>query len=80
MKVDKRQFEKVLSYIDVGMKEGATLLTGGKSWGTEGYYIEPTVFVDVEVGRSVSNDAAYVFSCHEQIILTRKRIVRMTCE
>lgn len=51
MQVDKRQFERVLSYIDIGMKEGATLLTGGKPWGTKGYYIEPAVFVDVKVGR-----------------------------
>lgn len=47
--VDKRQFEKILSYIDIGIKEGATLLTGGKPWGSRGYYVEPTVFVDVKV-------------------------------
>ncbi|XP_031384472.1 aldehyde dehydrogenase family 2 member C4-like [Punica granatum] len=46
--VDKRQFERILSYIDIGMKEGATLLTGGKPWGSKGYYVEPTVFADVK--------------------------------
>ncbi|MEV0603272.1 aldehyde dehydrogenase [Streptomyces sp. NPDC050315] len=42
------QFEKILSYIDIGKKEGAELVTGGSSRtvpGHEGgYYIEPTIF------------------------------------
>ncbi|WP_030252878.1 aldehyde dehydrogenase [Streptomyces violens] len=42
------QFEKILSYIDIGKKEGAELVTGGSSRtvpGLEGgYYIEPTIF------------------------------------
>ena len=47
--VDKAQYERILSYIDLGMKEGATLLTGGKACGETGYYIEPTIFADVKV-------------------------------
>ncbi|EXB37033.1 Aldehyde dehydrogenase family 2 member C4 [Morus notabilis] len=46
--VDKVQFEKVLSYIEHGNREGATLLTGGKPIGDKGYYIEPTIFTDVK--------------------------------
>ncbi len=43
------QFEKILSYIDIGKKEGAKVLTGGGAahLGGElehGYYIQPTVF------------------------------------
>src|SRR6202790_4597993 len=43
------QFEKILSYIDIGKKEGAKVLTGGvanKLPGelAGGYYIKPTVF------------------------------------
>lgn len=43
------QFEKILSYMDIGLKEGAELLIGGaeaKQTGdlSGGYYIEPTVF------------------------------------
>ncbi|HWD02013.1 MAG TPA: aldehyde dehydrogenase [Amycolatopsis sp.] len=43
------QFEKILSYIDIGKQEGARVLTGGEraELGGElagGYYIEPTVF------------------------------------
>ncbi|XP_068647750.1 aldehyde dehydrogenase family 2 member C4-like isoform X2 [Aristolochia californica] len=49
--VDKKQFERILAYIDHGKREGATLLTGGKSVGDKGYYIEPTIFTDVTDGR-----------------------------
>jgi hypothetical protein len=47
--VDKDQYEKVLRYIDIGKREGATLVTGGKPCGDKGYYIEPTIFTDVKV-------------------------------
>ncbi|KAL0322786.1 UNVERIFIED_CONTAM: Aldehyde dehydrogenase family 2 member C4 [Sesamum angustifolium] len=45
--IDKKQYEKVLSYIERGKKEGATLLVGGKPLPGKGYYIEPTIFTDV---------------------------------
>ena len=42
--IDDIQFDKVLGLIDLGRKEGAKLLTGGKRVGTKGYFIEPTVY------------------------------------
>lgn len=41
------QYEKILSYIDQGKKEGARLMHGGAKTGSKGYFIEPTVFADV---------------------------------
>jgi aldehyde dehydrogenase len=43
------QFEKILSYIDIGRQEGAKILTGGEKADlggdlSGGYYIQPTVF------------------------------------
>jgi aldehyde dehydrogenase len=43
------QLEKILSYIDIGKKEGAKLLTGGERLNldgelADGYYVKPTVF------------------------------------
>ncbi|KAK6944990.1 Aldehyde dehydrogenase domain [Dillenia turbinata] len=46
--VDKRQYDKILSHIESGKSEGATLLTGGKPCGNKGYYIEPTIFTEVK--------------------------------
>jgi len=39
--------DKVMGYIESGIKDGATLLTGGKRWGDKGNFIEPTIFTDV---------------------------------
>ncbi|MGW4090700.1 acetaldehyde dehydrogenase ExaC [Nocardia sp. NPDC004750] len=42
------QFEKILSYIDIGRQEGAEVLTGGGPRKVDefpgGYYVEPTIF------------------------------------
>lgn len=43
------QYEKILSYLDIGKQEGAVVLTGGAKAGLnsgleEGYYIQPTIF------------------------------------
>jgi aldehyde dehydrogenase (NAD+) len=47
--VSKKQMERVKSYIDLGVKEGATLLAGGnlRPDKGKGWFIEPTCFVNV---------------------------------
>lgn len=49
--VSKAQYDRVLSYIDIGTSEGATVLTGGEEIKTvnegRGYFIAPTVFTNV---------------------------------
>jgi aldehyde dehydrogenase (NAD+) len=47
--ISKRQMDRVLSYIELGKQEGATLLHGGNARPDKGggFFIEPTVFVDV---------------------------------
>ena len=46
--ISQDQMDKVLTYIDIGCKEGATLLCGGKRVSSgvlsEGYFFPPTVF------------------------------------
>lgn len=48
--VSKRQMERVMSYINIGQEEGATLLAGGNVRPDKGggYFVEPTCFVDVD--------------------------------
>ncbi|CAN6442215.1 unnamed protein product [Victoria cruziana] len=57
--INKTQFERVLSYIESGKKEGATLITGGKACGTKGYYIEPTIFADVKDDMTIAKDEIF---------------------
>jgi 1-pyrroline-5-carboxylate dehydrogenase len=45
--IDKNSYEKILSYIEIGKNEGRLLVGGGKAEGN-GYYIQPTVFADVD--------------------------------
>lgn len=48
--VSELQFNKIQALIEVGIKEGATLLTGGlgrPDGFNKGYYVRPTVFADV---------------------------------
>jgi aldehyde dehydrogenase (NAD+) len=45
--VDDIQFEKVMSYIESGKRDGARLVAGGNRAGDRGYFVEPTVFADV---------------------------------
>jgi len=49
--INESQFNKVLRYIEIGKKEGAKLILGGKAYQkgncSKGYFIEPTLFVEV---------------------------------
>ncbi|KAG5559380.1 hypothetical protein RHGRI_009049 [Rhododendron griersonianum] len=57
--IDKTQYEKVLSYIEHGKREGATLVTGGKPCGEKGYYIEPTIFSEVKDDMKIAKDEIF---------------------
>ena len=44
--IDQSAFEKILTYVDQGKKEGK-LVFGGEADGSTGYFIRPTVFKDI---------------------------------
>ncbi|RUS48612.1 L-glutamate gamma-semialdehyde dehydrogenase [Cohnella sp. AR92] len=45
--IDETSFRRILDYIEIGKSEGRLLVGGGKAEGN-GYYIQPTVFADVD--------------------------------
>ncbi|MFC3074113.1 betaine-aldehyde dehydrogenase [Shinella pollutisoli] len=60
--VSYAQREKVLSYIEAGKAEGATLVTGGgipNNVSGEGYYVQPTVFADVTDGMTIAREEIF---------------------
>lgn len=57
--IDSDQFQKILKYIDYGIKGGATLETGGERFGSKGYYIKPTVFSNVKDDMSIAKDEIF---------------------
>ena len=61
--VSEAQMEKVLSYIEIGKKEGATLLCGGNRILTDecknGYFVEPTVFTNVTNNMTIAQEEIF---------------------
>jgi 1-pyrroline-5-carboxylate dehydrogenase len=52
--VDEKQYNSILEYIEIGKQEGELLLGGGTVEGAKGYYIEPTIFGNVDPEARIS--------------------------
>lgn len=56
----KAQYDKVLSYIELGQSEGAELLCGGPApEAGKGYFIKPTVFVNVTNSMRIAREEIF---------------------
>lgn len=68
----KEQLGRVLSYIDIGVKEGARLVCGGKRCSVTvppssssaaddraGYYVQPTIFADVTDSMTIAKEEIF---------------------
>lgn len=49
-------FEKVTGLIESGKKEGARVVAGGERVGSVGYFIQPTVFADVQDNMRIARE------------------------
>jgi len=57
--ISETQMKSVLNYIDVGKAEGASALTGGRRSGDSGFFVEPTVFANVEHEMRISQEEIF---------------------
>jgi len=57
--VDKLQFDRVMGYIQKGVEGGAKCLIGGKRFGNEGYFVEPTLFVEVKDDMQIAKEEIF---------------------
>lgn len=57
--VSQGQLDITLRYIEKGIEEGATLITGGKAHEMGGLYIEPTVFSDVTDDMAIAREEIF---------------------
>jgi aldehyde dehydrogenase (NAD+) len=59
--VSKKQMDRVMSYIELGKQEGATLLAGGKARPDkgDGFFIEPTCFIDVDNNMRIAQEEIF---------------------
>ena len=61
--VSKRQFDKVMEYIDSGKKEGAKLVLGGDNPKDpelkNGFFVNPTIFIDVKPEMKIAKEEIF---------------------
>ncbi|MCP3983606.1 MAG: aldehyde dehydrogenase family protein [bacterium] len=57
--ISKRQQERVLGYIEQGRQEGARCLVGGGRPDRKGFFVEPTLFVDVEPAMTIARQEIF---------------------
>ncbi|KAN0063424.1 hypothetical protein ACQY0O_004590 [Thecaphora frezii] len=57
--VSQLQYDRIMAYIDEGKKGGAKLHLGGERKGTDGYYIEPTIFTDVDPDHKIAREEIF---------------------
>jgi phenylacetaldehyde dehydrogenase len=57
--VSQEQLDRVCGYLDAGVKEGAKAVVGGRKRGGPGYFVEPTVLVDVKAEMKVVREEIF---------------------
>ncbi|MGK7907291.1 MAG: aldehyde dehydrogenase family protein [Synechococcus sp.] len=57
--VSQTQMDRVMHYIESGMREGAHLLCGGDRFGDRGFFVEPTMFADVRDDMTIAREEIF---------------------
>ena len=57
--ISEKQMKGILDYVDIGQKEGASLVTGGERVGDRGYFLSPAVFANVEHEMRISQEEIF---------------------
>ena len=57
--ISATQKERVMEYIQIGKDEGADLVSGGKSVGDKGYFVEPTIFSNVKGDMRIAREEIF---------------------
>src|SRR5215468_1449166 len=58
--VSKEQYDRVLSYLDIGKKEAKVASGGGRADKfAKGYYVQPTIFYDVDNSARISREEIF---------------------
>uniref|UniRef100_A0A1A8RSL6 10-formyltetrahydrofolate dehydrogenase n=1 Tax=Nothobranchius rachovii TaxID=451742 RepID=A0A1A8RSL6_9TELE len=55
----KAHLDKLVEYCQIGVKEGATLVCGGKQVQRPGFFFEPTVFTDVQDHMYIAKEESF---------------------
>ena len=55
----KAQYDKFLEYVELGIAEGARLVTGGTACDTDGFFVSPAVFADTTRTMRIVTDEVF---------------------
>ncbi|KAJ7058876.1 aldehyde dehydrogenase [Mycena amicta] len=57
--VSQTQFDRIMGYIKSGKSDGAKVHIGGERHGTEGFFIQPTIFTDVTPEMTIAKEEIF---------------------
>lgn len=57
--INKGSMEKILQYIEKGVREGGKLIAGGKTAQGDGYFVQPTVIADVKPDATIAQEEIF---------------------
>lgn len=57
--VSQKQRDRVMGYIESGVDEGGELVTGGRTHGDKGWFVEPTIFAGVRADMRIANEEIF---------------------
>jgi aldehyde dehydrogenase (NAD+) len=75
--VSQVQYDRIMNYIADGKSAGATVVTGGDRHGSEGYYIQPTIFADVNENMTIVKEEIFGPVCTVQKVRNEEEAIRV---
>ncbi|KAJ2980242.1 hypothetical protein NUW58_g6999 [Xylaria curta] len=75
--ISKTQFDRIMRYIEEGKADGAKLETGGARLGDAGYYIQPTIFSNVDESMSIVREEIFGPVCTVQSFKDEDEAIRL---
>lgn len=73
--VSQLQYDRIMSYIDSGKEEGATVVTGGERHGDKGFFIKPTIFADVRPDMKIMQEEIFGPVCAVSKFKDEKEVI-----
>ncbi|CAG8014735.1 unnamed protein product [Penicillium salamii] len=75
--VSQIQYDRIMSYIEDGKGAGAKVVTGGDRHGSEGYYIQPTIFADVHGDMKIVKEEIFGPVCTVQKVHSEEEAIQV---
>lgn len=75
--VSQIQYDRIMGYIEEGKGAGAKVVTGGGRHGSEGYYIQPTIFADVDGDMKIVKEEIFGPVCTVQKVRSEEEAIQV---